>query len=341
MPSGHAAGWQRDDGSAGMKRPSYLRQIASRAIRTGVAVVAPPRSPFRADAAGGFLETNTPPGDDVPDVSRRATVPSPRTSREAVATNLQPQAAVPPYGHAVHAASTAVREPNARDSQPTAHTPASSYSTIVTRSSAPQMGIDAPPPALAHARQTAAEPTPTQAAITIATPVSAPTLPPAITSRNKDVMRGTPASLEQIAAAARIVTPRHTDTAADRGPIDPRPTDGNRTSTADSPGTRSAPAVTNTRPPLPFTTQETMIRERRVDTMLPAALIPQPTRPPPQAKPEAPGTGLHIGTLEVHLSAPPSTPPQAHPAPQRAARGTAGTARRIARGFGVFGLGQS
>jgi hypothetical protein len=57
-------------------------------------------------------------------------------------------------------------------------------------------------------------------------------------------------------------------------------------------------------------------------------------------RPAAP-TGLHIGTLEVRVVPPPAAPlPAARPVPRAPARATA-PAGRIARGFGVFGLGQS
>lgn len=330
-----------------MKRPSYLRQLASRAAtRVGVAAIVPPRSLFRADGASGFLETNKPQGDEVADALPYRAVTSPRPSRGPLTADVQAQAAAPHGGRsdAAHTAFIAARERNARESQPTTHAPALPYSTVVAHSGAPRVGVDAP--AVAYARQEVAESTRTQVATPIATPAGASTTPPTNASRNGVEMRGTPASLGQIAAAAGIVTPHLTPSAADRGPADrgprdPSTTDVSKPSSADSPGMQSARAVPDTRPSPASATQETMIRERRVDTLPPVPLMPLPTRSPPQAKPEPQATGLHIGTLEVHLSAPPSTLPQARPAPPRVARGTGGATRRIARGFGVFGLGQS
>jgi hypothetical protein len=337
-----------------MKRPSYLRQLASRAAaRAGAAVVVPPRSLFRADGASGFLESHKPHGDEVTDTLPHTAATSPRPSRGSLAADLQGQAAAPHGGrlNASHTASIAAREPNDHESQPTAHAPASPYSTVVAHSLAPRVGVDAPARAVTYQRRATAESTPTHVTTPIVSPGGAPTRPPTNASRNEGDRRGTPASLEQIGAAAGIVTPQRTSSAAGRGsayrgpayrgPGDPSPTDVSKPSSADSPGMQSAQAVPDTRPSLASAAQETRIRERRVDTMPPAKLIPQPTRPPPQAKPESHATGLYIGTLEVHLSAPPSTPPQAHPAPPRAARGTGVAARRIARGFSVFGLGQS
>jgi hypothetical protein len=67
-----------------------------------------------------------------------------------------------------------------------------------------------------------------------------------------------------------------------------------------------------------------------------------PPRPPLAHAPRdrAP-SGLHIGMLEVHVTPPPAT--QATPSRQaRQARvRTGGRAAAIARGFSVFGLGQS
>jgi hypothetical protein len=53
---------------------------------------------------------------------------------------------------------------------------------------------------------------------------------------------------------------------------------------------------------------------------------------------------LHIGTLEVRVVAPAASPAPAvtpHPAPRQRAVRAAGGSGRIARGFGVFGLGQT
>jgi len=76
---------------------------------------------------------------------------------------------------------------------------------------------------------------------------------------------------------------------------------------------------------------------------LPVIAPPPPPRPPMPAR-ERSASGLHIGTLEVRVVMP--SPPQPPPAGPRAAartpiRGGGGTTRRIARGFSVFGLGQT
>jgi len=74
---------------------------------------------------------------------------------------------------------------------------------------------------------------------------------------------------------------------------------------------------------------------------------PPPPRPPiPPPARERAATGLHIGTLEVRVVTPAALPVpatvMAHPAPrQRASRAAGSGSGRIARGFGVFGLGQS
>ncbi len=67
----------------------------------------------------------------------------------------------------------------------------------------------------------------------------------------------------------------------------------------------------------------------------------QPPRPAPAREP--PASGLHIGTLEVRVTAPAPAAGQPQPAPRMVARGAARrpSGGRIARGFGVFGLGQS
>jgi hypothetical protein len=68
--------------------------------------------------------------------------------------------------------------------------------------------------------------------------------------------------------------------------------------------------------------------------------IAAPARPTPARAPGPPS--LHIGTLEVHVVTPAAAPqvaaPRARPRPVATVGGTGG---RLARGFGVFGLGQS
>jgi hypothetical protein len=69
-----------------------------------------------------------------------------------------------------------------------------------------------------------------------------------------------------------------------------------------------------------------------------------PPRPAAAAARERSAPGLHIGTLEVSVVAPPppAPPPAYRPAPSRAvARAPAVRTGGITRGFGVFGLGQS
>ena len=69
-----------------------------------------------------------------------------------------------------------------------------------------------------------------------------------------------------------------------------------------------------------------------------------PPRPPAATARERETPGLHIGTLEVRIVAPtpPAPPPTPRYAPSRAiARAPAARSSGIARGFGVFGLGQS
>jgi hypothetical protein len=69
--------------------------------------------------------------------------------------------------------------------------------------------------------------------------------------------------------------------------------------------------------------------------------IPAARSPPPREPARA---SLHIGTLEVRVTAPAPAPVAAAPrpaAPRQSARSGGAGGRRIARGFGVFGLEQS
>jgi hypothetical protein len=73
---------------------------------------------------------------------------------------------------------------------------------------------------------------------------------------------------------------------------------------------------------------------------LPTIAPAPPASPPPQAAAPL----LHIGTLEVRVIDPAPTQPvkvDLRHAPPRTARPPAATAGVIARGFGVFGMGQS
>jgi hypothetical protein len=66
---------------------------------------------------------------------------------------------------------------------------------------------------------------------------------------------------------------------------------------------------------------------------------PQPRPPMPPSARDRAASGLHIGTLEVRVVAPPAAIPRTTSRP-RAGRSAAGGGR-IARSFGVFGLGQT
>ncbi len=71
-----------------------------------------------------------------------------------------------------------------------------------------------------------------------------------------------------------------------------------------------------------------------------------PPAPAPAAKPTPAGpAGVHIGTLEVRVVAPPATPQTSPLRPRIPTRAPplrqARSGARLSRGFGVFGLGQS
>jgi hypothetical protein len=84
-------------------------------------------------------------------------------------------------------------------------------------------------------------------------------------------------------------------------------------------------------------------QEHRTAPLLPVIAPPAPAPQPARESASAPAS-LHIGTIEVRVSTP--HPPRQVLAPPRPARRAlvtrpaAGTGT-IARGFGVFGLGQS
>jgi len=325
-----------------MKRPSYLRQVTPRALTgAGMAALAPPRLLFRPAIVAGLIEISAPAarermGASRPAAPRQAPPPQRATGEEASiaaplrvpASELDPGAPRPP--RAAPRATQARMEPRL----PTfivaqAPPPALSQAAVQVRPDVPGQpdvreqpvapGLPPPPAALAAS----AQPLVTRGGAGATPPA------PAVASQTKAATAGTPASLEQIATAAQIVSPSPVAT----GPAPagaPRPAERPaETSVSQRPAKR---AETLTPPPVSAPQRPA----KRAQT-----LMPPPVSAPPRPQREPAGGGLHIGTLEVRVVAPQIVAAAVRPAARQAGRIAAPSRGQIARGFGVFGLGQS
>jgi hypothetical protein len=160
-----------------------------------------------------------------------------------------------------------------------------------------------------------------------------PSAPVVATRRDIEAMSGSPQA--QVVERARTMPPLLNPSHAEPG----TPQAVHRAFS----GTLSAPPPDVPNPPA----------APRHDRVTPKAALPVVTPPPAPPRPPMPpsarervASGLHIGTLEVRVVAPSTPPVSATTMPrtaprQGAVRATPGRTDRIARGFGVFGLGQS
>jgi hypothetical protein len=111
----------------------------------------------------------------------------------------------------------------------------------------------------------------------------------------------------------------------------------------------SRPPAPREAPSVPIAPPRERMREpkfpdyARSQSALPVITPPPQVAPVRQAQTRAPvPPSLHIGTLEVHVLPPAPVPqPAAAAKPQPRASGRQMPAGRLARGFGIFGLGQS
>ncbi len=298
-------------------RSSYLQQMAPRARAQpsgGLPLLAPPRLMFRP----GYLPIE--PLEQEPMAAPVAATPHPPMPRTAVAPAVTRE-----YGPA----------PARLPAAPARLPPEGAPSRPVTRSSEDVLGRGPSPAPLAETGRPGPIVPTLQPPSTVAAPPQASipvshaprrSDPPSVnTTRGEGAQRSLTPPAKQYSPERPIPLPAGQEVAGDRGPTDR----GGHTEHVAPP-----PPVRATRPSdlLPVSGPPRVI-------MPPAA--PAPTRPsPPRAQP---APGLHIGTLEVHVTTPPApiaaASPRALPRPSVRPPATAGTS--IARGFGIFGLGQS
>jgi len=327
-----------------MKRPSYLQLIAPRAPgrdRGGVAVLSPPRQPFRPSAAApDFVEMEQRaalPAASQPRPRRRAPLPTANSTSEtqqavspatdAADPNRQtaPAATNPARTVPQSAPANLPRPPRQRAAPPApGHTGRRDVDRIAAdrRQRSPEPpAVAAAPGATASVSRAVRPPTMSTAAVALresatAPPSAAPAMPERATS---------PSQASSIAAA---------DHGAPRSTV-ATPTANPSVSLSDIPDARVARG--GDREP---TSSARVAASASLPVIAPPA--PQPRPPlPPSARDRA-ASGLHIGTLEVRVvtpAVPLAAIPRAASRP-RAGR-SAGGGGRIARGFGVFGLGQT
>lgn len=321
------------------KRPSYLEQIAPlapRRRRAGLAVLLPPRPIFRS-------------GHAMPDLVE--------TETRAVSAAVKAASPTPPLAGA---ADSAQRTPREAPRTPAPTNESQKQQAAVTTPGRPVQpswprDSQSPQPQTKAAAQAKAG---DNAARSVDRALADRETAPKRSATASRTTEQSPAAVEPVSAvavpAARIVGSLPTSTTITSLPAArPEP------STA---SVKPERAVHRTPPPLlavkpeaaaappsarPVGQPAPPAAQIAAEAALPliAPPVPQPRAPIPPPMRERPASGLHIGTLEVRVVAP-AAPPVPSPSARttartRVGRAAAGGGGRIARSFGVFGLGQT
>jgi hypothetical protein len=334
-----------------MKRPSYLQQAATTQSRRGTAVLSPPRLAFPPGGVTAEFAVREASPPAMP--SSAASSPA-RLVREPAPTAAK---AVPRLHQATHAAAAAM--PSATPDQ------ASPLPTTQRMAplSPPLAILEDRPPTIVRGLKTlsaATTLTPDPAVPPTAEPLpgrgAAPTHQTVDMARNE--VAAAPSGRRITSSRTGMLVGMRTE-ASETMPAGIATTDPRLPARLGA-GTEAQLTPVENRPipsPAAFSQRRPTKAEPAVPTGAEAApsvpahaalpvLVPPP--PPPRA-PVAPAprdhtqSGLHIGTLEVRVTPPPALlAAPSRPAPRQAATRTGGgRAAPIARGFGLFGLGQS
>jgi hypothetical protein len=310
-----------------MKAPSYFQQIAPRGRRAAPPAPLPrlqPAPPLFRPTPGplAFVETLEERVVGSRPVTRSAAPPSATiTAPGATAAPPSPQRPVtaqPPLADPISRAPSAIAMARPTVPEPSPKPTAGSAADHVATKPAAPLAVSAALPPAAPADATRARPSGARIDRIEATrPSPTPLAPPA----DATVARGTPVA---DTAHARTRTPDRDDglaaapRSAERRGVEPSPEP-------------PRPAPASTMPP----PSATMPR------IAPEPPAPRPPRAAPARAPSAPS--IHIGLLEVRVTTPAPTPlpSAARPAARVPAGRAAAAPARLARGLGVFGLGQS
>jgi hypothetical protein len=327
-----------------MKRSSYLQQAATTPSRRGITVLSPPRLAFPpGSAAAEFAVREASP----PAIPSSALSSAARLVREPTPTAAK---AAPRLYQATHAAAAI------SSAMPGQASPLPATQRMAPLSPPPAIFEDRPPTIVRDLKTPSAATTltpdpgrgaaPTHQTVDMArTEVAEASSARRITSPRTGMLAGMRAESPETRPAGIATTdprlpPRpRIKTEAQLTPVENQPIPSPAASSRRRPTTAEAAA-----PPAAPTGPEAA---PSLSTRLaPPVLVPPPPPPrapaPPAARDHA-QSGLHIGTLEVRITPPPAfRAAPSHPAPrQAAARTGGGRAASIARGFGLFGLGQS
>jgi len=335
-----------------MKRPSYFQQIAPRTQgRHDATMLVPPRLAFRPEVAKAeFLELDR--GSAAPSGQRSpaARPVAPQQPYSALGSWQQdsaaPAAVVSLARRERRPSTTSGLAPAARSSAATANERSQSRHDATVQAATsrtadqPPRAVAEPQPSTSRAaavpriagaslRTSSSEPNPARPPETVgatrrreamAVTAAKPVHPPITMSEPVIRVPGAPAAGQASgfgAPATVAAAAAHRPPSGDARDASPAPV---RATTTQSASVVPAPA-------------------------LPVVAPPVPRQPAPAAAREPAASGLHIGTLEVRVVSP-AAPPAPAAAPRAAVRPTATRAARvgagrIARGFAVFGLGQS
>lgn len=347
-----------------MKRASYFRQVlplTPAPQRAGIPLLAPPRLVFRPSGALGPVEIDSAPF-SLERASKRpyraapaagvpgsgsafspAAAPLPASSRPADRIG----ASVPPDEPAVAGSRRAEESATAVRAALAALAPPSP--TRQTEPTLPNVSPTAAPQRPQSVRPTSSSQTIPEAPTT---PTNlhraAESLTPALVQPPKATQSRPP-----VPAHAIFATPPPPEPVAVALPAPRRALSGRTSLDEDAAATRILPQPS---PSVAFAgasrTAAQRLRGRKDESSAAApSITPPPVIPPPSLERARAATKLHIGTLEVRVLAPSSARPSA-PAPstpstvasragRHSGRSATSTGSGIARGFAVFGLGQS
>jgi hypothetical protein len=341
-----------------MKRLSYLQQVPPQPPaprRGGVALLSPPRLVFRpGPVAAGFVVTEARSAAFPAGPSRPIGPPAPSAASLAGPGGL---AASPGLGDGRPARQA---ELSAMDllRPPRAAAPAAAVPNRVAREVAPRLSPDAtgpgenghaateqrqplrpaPPAATRPAIERIFPPGPPLPRIVAPLPVGLSSSPgPIVATMQRDAEAVPAPSRGRIMERPIIPSPSPAPKPAESRPPSPI----HRTPAASL-------AVPPDSPSPPPSTGRSGAPPHDGITLKAALPVITPPAPPhlpiPPSSRERAGPDLHIGTLEVRVVAPPAPPLAAgmpRSTPRQGTRAAAASSGRIARGFGVFGLGQS
>ena len=320
-----------------MRRVSYLKQVLPQAtarLHVGLPVLTPPRVLFRQTAAYALAEVELTRSARAPRATRQADLQSAERVR-AVGTSTPVMPAVAPTTGPAPAAARDAAQPRGRgdiDSTPVPTRPSGSDPVLNNRGRA---AAETFPKATERVARPMRRVEDTLGRATVSREVGSDTdsvLHSSAPPPERPERPGKPPAPGR-EPSSNVLQPASTQHAA---PIEMPVT---RTGPADGHSERKLEGHRVSQPP----GEAAKLNQGAVAASVVGSVVPPQQRPPMTIPTrERAGPSLHIGTLEVQVVTPPAAGTAAPNVSRRpAARRATTSSGSIARGFGVFGLGQS